>query len=1007
MIGTTVSHYRIIKRLGEGGMGIVYLAEDTVLGRQVAIKTLTEASGPGHQHFRTRFLREARAVSALSHPHIATVHDYGETPDGQPYIVMEFIRGETLADLMLKESLTIPRALQIISEVAEALGEAHAHGIIHRDIKPSNVAINHRGEVKVLDFGLAKQIEPAFADSLNPERQTLLNTQTREGVIVGTPMYLSPEQALGVEVDARSDLFSLGALLYECLAGKPPFFGGGAMEICAKVIRDDPIPPSQINSDVPQELDRIVLKALAKKPADRYQTGSEMVDDLEAVRTQVRGFEQPITRTMTASPGTQRTGALATLSDIFKRPRVSVGYAIAAAAVIAALVLLVWYLNKATPHEPSAEVRHLYDLGVAALREGTYYKASKLLGEVVKQDDNFILGHARLAEVWAELDYSDKAKTSLIKVNGLTRDQVLTPVDEIYLQAINLKLTGDSGGAIEKFGVIADQAASHEQAAAYVDLARAHERDGNAKKAKEFYLRAREIDPRSTAAVIRLGVLYSRQLDQESTNIALAAFDEARGRYQTVNDVEGEAEVLYERGVFYITRRKLPEARSELSQALSKSDAIGNKYQQVKIRLQLSSVSCLEGDTTKALQEANEVIQFAKENGLENLAANALINLGNALMARGDFAQAESSLNQSLELAQYYKARRSEGKALLVLASFYTQHQGNAAKVRDLVDRAATINRQEGHRKYTLQALAILGHANDQVAEYDAATKAFGQQQVLAEQLQDQEQVGLANEGIGIALAHQQRYAESLAHLNKAASISRNLGLPPNELHAELNRANVLWRLGQYPEAEKALNFVKGRLSQSPNSELEAWTYLFQAQMALSRNQTSPAIDAASKALALSAQEFHEIALESKATLCLAYADLGMLEKAKQLCTKPLETSKISDPRLRALALLARSVVLGRTDEPQLALVAALEAQSMFERMGQLDDEWQAWLSAALAEQELTGPKSNEFAARAAGCIIKLEELLGPEARILYAARPDVRRARERLKSEFARLNST
>src|SRR5688572_22945163 len=178
MIGKTVSHYRIIERLGEGGMGIVYLAEDTVLGRQVAIKTLTEASGTGNQQFRTRFLREARAVSALSHPHIATIHDYGETPDGQPYIVMEFIRGETLADLMLKGTLTIPRALEIISEVAEALGEAHSHGIIHRDIKPSNVAINHRGEVKVLDFGLAKQILPGFSDSLNPEGQTLLSAQT-------------------------------------------------------------------------------------------------------------------------------------------------------------------------------------------------------------------------------------------------------------------------------------------------------------------------------------------------------------------------------------------------------------------------------------------------------------------------------------------------------------------------------------------------------------------------------------------------------------------------------------------------------------------------------------------------------------------------------------------------------------------------------------------------------------------------------------------------------------
>jgi serine/threonine protein kinase len=207
MIGETVSHYRIIERLGEGGMGVVYLAEDTLLGRRVAIKTLTDTTGPGNQHFRTRFLREARAVSALSHPHIATIHDYGETPSGQPYIVMEFVKGKMLSDLIQEEALTLNRAVQIIADVAEALAEAHRHSIVHRDIKPSNVAINERGEVKVLDFGLSKQLSGLSDSTSDP--QVLLDTQTREGFIVGTPMYLSPEQALGVSIDTRSDLFSL------------------------------------------------------------------------------------------------------------------------------------------------------------------------------------------------------------------------------------------------------------------------------------------------------------------------------------------------------------------------------------------------------------------------------------------------------------------------------------------------------------------------------------------------------------------------------------------------------------------------------------------------------------------------------------------------------------------------------------------------------------------------------------------------------------------------------
>jgi eukaryotic-like serine/threonine-protein kinase len=152
MIGQTISHYRIVSKLGEGGMGVVYLAEDTVLGRQVAIKTIVE-TGTDAPRFRSRFLREARAVSALSHPHIATIHDYGETTDGQPYIVMELIKGETLSDLIHQSKLTLKRSLEIAISVAGALHEAHRHGIVHRDIKPSNIAINERGEVKVLDFG--------------------------------------------------------------------------------------------------------------------------------------------------------------------------------------------------------------------------------------------------------------------------------------------------------------------------------------------------------------------------------------------------------------------------------------------------------------------------------------------------------------------------------------------------------------------------------------------------------------------------------------------------------------------------------------------------------------------------------------------------------------------------------------------------------------------------------------------------------------------------------------
>jgi len=234
VIGQTVSHYRILEILGEGGMGVVYLAEDTHLARRVALKFLTSSD---HQ-YRARFLREARAVSALSHPNIAAVFDYGETADQQPYIVMELVKGKTLSKLLREGGLTLAQAVEFTAAVAEALSEAHREGIVHRDIKPSNVIVTERGKVKVLDFGLVKQLLEEPSRSSDPEARTLYAVHTRSDVIVGTPLYLSPEQASGKPVDGRSDLFSLGALLYECIAGQSAFSGSSVLEIGAQVIHE-------------------------------------------------------------------------------------------------------------------------------------------------------------------------------------------------------------------------------------------------------------------------------------------------------------------------------------------------------------------------------------------------------------------------------------------------------------------------------------------------------------------------------------------------------------------------------------------------------------------------------------------------------------------------------------------------------------------------------------------------------------------------------------------------
>lgn len=343
-------------------MGVVYLAEDTHLGRRVAIKFLTD----DQDHlYRARFLREARAVSTLSHPHIAIIHDYGETSAGQPFIVMEYIDGETLSDLLNKSALTIPQSVEVIQAVAEALGAAHARGIVHRDIKPSNVLVNREGEVKVVDFGLVKHLHEGRPPESNRDANTLVAARTASNVIVGTPLYLSPEQAVGADVDARSDLFAIGALLYECLAGKPAFSGGTLFEIGAQIIHSNPPQPSSINHRVPPELDRITLKALAKNRDSRYQSAADFVADLKAARVALTDNEESHRTQRLVPARTSHSSAFKSISESLRRPRVSIAFFVVAMAlvVVGAGILIRWIRARPTFPFQNMELKKLTNTG--------------------------------------------------------------------------------------------------------------------------------------------------------------------------------------------------------------------------------------------------------------------------------------------------------------------------------------------------------------------------------------------------------------------------------------------------------------------------------------------------------------------------------------------------------------------------------------------------------------------------------------------------------------------
>lgn len=308
LANTTISHYRILSRIGAGGMGEVYLAEDIRLGRKVALKILN-ADLTRHEDRVRRFEQEARAASGLSHPNILTIFDIGKE-DSTHFIATEFIDGQTLRSALTRARMKLGEVLDISLQAAGALAAAHAAGIIHRDIKPENIMVRPDGLVKVLDFGLAKLIETQ-APSADSGAQTVARANTDPGTVMGTAAYMSPEQARGQTVDARTDTFSLGVVIYEMIAGRAPFEGETASHIIVSILEKEPAPLTRSSPDTPSELERIVTKALSKDKDERYQTVKDLLIDLKRLK-QRRDVDAEIERSI--SPDTLSRSVVTTSS---------------------------------------------------------------------------------------------------------------------------------------------------------------------------------------------------------------------------------------------------------------------------------------------------------------------------------------------------------------------------------------------------------------------------------------------------------------------------------------------------------------------------------------------------------------------------------------------------------------------------------------------------------------------------------------------------------------------
>ncbi len=958
MLGRSISHYRVLEKLGEGGMGTVYLAEDTLLGRRVAIKFPN--SNPD---FNDRLLAEARTASSLNHPAIAAVYDCG-LDEGHPYVVMELVEGENLSERLKRGPLAPYRALEIARDTAAALAEAHRHSIVHRDIKPANIRIDPRGNVKVLDFGVAHNL--AEAASATAASASVAETRTSERTFAGTPRYMSPEQARSEPVDARSDLFSLGAVLWECLTGQPAFAAGTQVDVLARVLHDDLPPPSTVNPDVPPVLDSICLKALAKDPAQRYQSAEALLCDLEAARH---------------APARKAPAPRA------NRLRLVV---LAASLVTALIVAGVLWLSRSRGPDPQA--LRWYQEGANAIHDGTYFKAAKALERAVALDPAFALAHARLADASDELDDATRSRQEMLEAVAPSGFRSrLSSLDDTLVEAIRRSLANDRAGAAKLYRQILSRVPENEKAAAWLDLGRAHEKAGQAKDALSCYREAAMRSPQYAAAFLRLGVLDRRA---QRFADAEANFAHAESLYQSLSNTEGLIAVLYQRGVMANRRGEIPQAGALLEKALEMARSAGSQQQQIETLLQISNVKVQAGDTTGAARQAADAVELARRTGLQILTAGGLLDLGNTHFARGDLAQAQSYFDQALESARRFHSARTEARALLSLGSLHIQQADFARGVPE-VEQALRFYDQGGDANSRAMGLVLLGRARRDQGDYEGALKAFQEQLELANKTGDRAQLTIAREGVASVLEYQERYPEALAAYRQAYADSQARGDQVGALYALANSAHVLVWLGRYKEARETLAQA-ARPGGSP--EIARTVEEYQAEMALGERRFAAARAGARRVLAAPGELDAAERIDAYVTACGAELLSGARREGLQDCGTALELARKSVPRLAPYALLSWSEAQLENGKSSDAKESALLAHAQFERSGQYESGARALLIAARASQAVQDvPAARSLASHAALSFTALCKSWPAEDRVTYESRPDVRRWRNQL----------
>jgi serine/threonine protein kinase len=790
--GATVLHYRIERRLGAGGMGEVYLAQDTTLNRAVAIKFLTT---PDDDRARRRLLREARAAAGLDHPGVCAVYQVGTDPTFGDFVVMQYVEGEPLSDRLRRGRLDPTEALRVGAQVAEALMAAHERGIVHRDLKPQNIILSPSGRPKLLDFGLAKRTFQGLAAAEAPTTAAL----TRPNAVLGTPGYMAPEQIRNGTVDRRADVFALGCVLYECLTGRRAFPGPTAADMLSQVLQTNPPAPSSVIPGIGLGVDALCARLLQKDVNERFQSAEEA---LGAIHTLLPP----------GTPASDATKRASSTSVVRWRPSGPVVFVVVGLVIAVAVgtFLELRHRNRLPP--PSRDAQTWFDRGVTAIREGAYAGAKSSFEEAIRIDPGFPQAYARLAEARRELDDEGGAQQALLHVSQLVPDASdLETADRLQLDAVTASVLGEHDRAIADYASLAKSRPS--DAAAALDLGRAEEAAYRLGDARASYTRAVELDSQYAAAYARLGFLQGTP-----TKTALGQLEEAVRLYGAAADAEGEAEALLRKGVLLSAAGRYDEGRQALNQVIAL--ATEPRYASLRVRAELETarLTAYGGHFQDSEALGSKAVDEATAAGWQVVAANGLVDLGTTFMLANQTDAADALFGRAITLAAAQGATRTAMRAQLSQASLrsFTHHPQEAIALAQGPLKFFT----EGHYpRLEATAQAVLSRADGDLEQYGPAMALANQALSFAETAGNDEVLATALEnlaGISSALG---RLPEALADRERIEQIHRSQKDLARLGYDLQNRAELLIRLGRLTDAQAPLD----ELAQGIRAGLEAY----------------------------------------------------------------------------------------------------------------------------------------------------------------------------------------